>query len=148
MHAVPMMSEWGATDNVRALEIDAAVADENLMGWTHWAYKYWGDPTTADSDQGLFPDDPDLTSVKRDKVRPGADLAPRRRPGGRSRGVRRRVRRLPLRYRPDRRSPPPPGSSSARSTTRSGYAVRVAAAGWTKSEREERSRCVQPVDPL
>ena len=34
MRAVPMMSEWGATDNVRALQIDAAVADEHLMGWT------------------------------------------------------------------------------------------------------------------
>jgi hypothetical protein len=30
-----MMSEWGATDNLRAIEIDAAVSDENLMGWLH-----------------------------------------------------------------------------------------------------------------
>lgn len=69
MRAVPMMSEWGATDNVRAIEIDAAVADEHLMGWTHWAYKYWNDPTTADTDQGLFTDDADLTSVKQEKLR-------------------------------------------------------------------------------
>jgi len=69
MHAAPLMSEWGATDNVRAIEIDAAVADEHLMGWTHWAYKFWNDPTTADGDQGLFRDDRDLTSVKRAKLR-------------------------------------------------------------------------------
>ena len=69
MHAVPMMSEWGATDNLRAIEIDAAVADEHLMGWTHWAYKFWNDPTTADGAQGLFRDDADLSSVKRAKLR-------------------------------------------------------------------------------
>lgn len=69
MHAVPLMSEWGATDDVRAITIDAAVADENLMGWLHWAYKRWDDPTTADSAQGLFTDDADLSSVKPAKVR-------------------------------------------------------------------------------
>jgi hypothetical protein len=69
MHAVPLMSERGATDNLRAVEIDAAVADEHLMGWTHWAYKRWNDPTTADTSQGLFRDDADLTSAKRGKVR-------------------------------------------------------------------------------
>ena len=69
MRAVPMMSEWGATDNLRAIEIDAAVADEHLMGWTHWSYKFWNDPTTADGDQGLFRDDADLSSVKRQKLR-------------------------------------------------------------------------------
>jgi endoglycosylceramidase len=69
MAAVPMMSEWGATDNLRAIEIDAAVADENLMGWTHWAYKRWNDPTTADTAQGLFADDGDLSTVKAEKVR-------------------------------------------------------------------------------
>ena len=69
MRAAPMMSEWGATDNLRAVEIDAAVADEHLMGWTHWAYKRWNDPTTADGAQGLFRDDADPSSVKRGKLR-------------------------------------------------------------------------------
>ena len=69
MNAVPMMSEWGATDNVRAIRIDAAAADRHLMGWTHWAYKYWNDPTTADSAQGLFADDTNPRSVKTAKVR-------------------------------------------------------------------------------
>ncbi len=69
MHAVPLMSEWGATDNVRAIEIDAAVADEHLMGWLHWAYKRWNDPTTADDSQGMFADDGDLSTVKQDKLR-------------------------------------------------------------------------------
>ena len=69
MGAATLMTEFGATDNVRALEIDTQVADEFLMGWTHWAYKGWKDPTTADDAQGLFTDDADLTSVKTEKVR-------------------------------------------------------------------------------
>jgi endoglycosylceramidase len=69
MDAVPLMSEWGATDDLRAIEIDAAVADEHLMGWLHWAYKRWDDPTTADDAQGMFADDADLTSVKEGKLR-------------------------------------------------------------------------------
>ncbi|QSR25657.1 endoglycoceramidase [Nocardioides aromaticivorans] len=69
INAAPLMSEWGATDNIRAVEIDAAVADRNLMGWTHWAYKQWQDPTTADDAQGMFHDDTDFSSVKTDKLR-------------------------------------------------------------------------------
>lgn len=69
MQAAPLMSEWGATDNIRAISIDAAVADEHLMGWAHWAYKFWNDPTTADDKQGLFRDDRDLSTVKQAKLR-------------------------------------------------------------------------------
>jgi endoglycosylceramidase len=68
MAAVPMMSEWGATDNTQALAIDATGADNHAMGWTYWAYKRWNDPTTADTAQGLFRDDADLSSVKQDKL--------------------------------------------------------------------------------
>jgi endoglycosylceramidase len=69
MNAVPLMTEYGATDNVRAIQIDTAVADQHLMGWMEWAYKRWNDPTTADSAQGLFTDDSDLSTVKMDKLR-------------------------------------------------------------------------------
>ena len=69
MNAVPLMSEWGATDNIRSLEIDADAADVNTMSWLYWAYKYWNDPTTADTKQGLFHDDADLTTTKDDKLR-------------------------------------------------------------------------------
>ncbi len=69
MNAVPMMSEWGATDNNRAIHIDAEVADRHLMGWTHWAYKFWNDPTTADDAQGLFRDDRNLDTAKMGKLR-------------------------------------------------------------------------------
>ncbi len=103
MHAVPMMSEWGATDNLTAIKIDAASADRHLMGWTHWAYKFWDDPTTADGDQGLFADDTDLSSVKQAKARvlvrtyaqavAGTPLAMRFRPGS---------GRFRFRFRPDR----------------------------------------------
>lgn len=69
MNAVPLMSEWGATDNVQAVQIDADAADANDMSWLYWAYKRWDDPTTADTAQGLFTDDADLSTVKADKLR-------------------------------------------------------------------------------
>lgn len=69
MNAAALMTEWGATDNVQAVGIDADVADEHQMGWMYWAYKRWDDPTTADDAQGLFHDDADLSSVKADKLR-------------------------------------------------------------------------------
>jgi len=68
MNAVGLMSEFGATDNVRALEIDTAAADDEFTGWMYWAYKVWDDPTTADTKQGLFFDDADVTTT-RPKVR-------------------------------------------------------------------------------
>lgn len=69
MGAAALMTEWGATDDVTAVGIDAETADANLMGWTYWAYKHWDDPTTADDSQGLFTDDADLSTVKTDKLR-------------------------------------------------------------------------------
>jgi len=69
MGAAALMTEWGATDNVKAVGIDADGADDALMGWTYWAYKHWDDPTTADDSQGLFTDDADLSTVKADKLR-------------------------------------------------------------------------------
>ena len=69
MGAAPLMTEWGATDNLNAVGIDADVADEHQMGWMYWAYKHWDDPTTADDAQGLFTDDADLSSVKAGKLR-------------------------------------------------------------------------------
>ena len=69
MHAVPFMTEYGATDNLRALEIDTAAADAHLMGWVHWSYKRFGDPTSADAaSQSMFADDTDLSSAKRGKL--------------------------------------------------------------------------------
>jgi hypothetical protein len=69
MDAAALMTEWGATDNVQAIGIDAAGADAGLMGWTYWAYKHWADPTTADESQGLFADDAELSTIKQDKLR-------------------------------------------------------------------------------
>jgi len=69
MNAAALMTEWGATDNINAVGIDAEGADQALMGWTYWAYKHWDDPTTADASQGLFTDDKDLSTVKMDKLR-------------------------------------------------------------------------------
>lgn len=69
MRAVGVMSEFGATDNIAALKIDTAVADRHFTSWLHWAYKTWRDPTTADSAQGMFTDDADLSTAKPHKLR-------------------------------------------------------------------------------
>ena len=127
MDAVPLMTEWGATDNLRAVDIDAAVADEHLMGWTHWAYKLWNDPTTADDAQGLFRDDADLVHGQAGKLRQlvrtyaqataGTPLTMR---FDTSDGD----LPLPLPAGPADHAPRP-GSSSARCTTRTATGVRV-----------------------
>ena len=64
MNAVGLMSEFGATDNLTGLRIDADAADKFFTSWMYWAYKTWNDPTTADTAQGLFVDDADLSSTK------------------------------------------------------------------------------------
>ncbi|HEY9393763.1 MAG TPA: hypothetical protein VIP58_06475, partial [Nocardioides sp.] len=69
MNAAALMTEWGATDNVKAIGIDADGADDAEMGWMYWAYKHWDDPTTADGAQGMFTDDADLSTVKPEKLR-------------------------------------------------------------------------------
>jgi hypothetical protein len=69
MGAAALMTEFGATDDTKAIGIDTDGADASLMGWTYWAYKHWDDPTTADDSQGLFTDDSDLSTVKTDKLR-------------------------------------------------------------------------------
>lgn len=69
MRAVGVMSEFGATDNIEALKIDTAVADRHFTSWMHWSYKNWDDPTTADTAQGMFTDDADLSTVKQRKLR-------------------------------------------------------------------------------
>jgi len=126
INAVPLMSEWGATDNLRAIEIDAAVADEHLMGWLHWAYKRWDDPTTADDAQGMFADDADLTSVKTGKlqrlVRTYAQAVagtPTNMSFDATTG------RFRLRYRPDRRITAPTEIFVSPLHYPDGYAVRI-----------------------
>lgn len=64
MNAVGLMSEFGATDDLRLLDIDTAAADSAFTSWMYWSYKGWNDPTTADGSQGLFTEDGDLTSGK------------------------------------------------------------------------------------
>ncbi len=64
MNAVGLMSEFGATDNLTGLRIDTDEADAYFTSWMYWAYKTWSDPTTADTAQGIFYDDADLSSTK------------------------------------------------------------------------------------
>lgn len=70
--AVELVTEFGATDDLTLLERVTHLADEHLVGWQYWSYKNWNDPTTQSQEsggQGLFNDDSDLATVKRDKLR-------------------------------------------------------------------------------
>ncbi|PWN01499.1 endoglycoceramidase [Nocardioides silvaticus] len=143
MRAVPLMSEWGATDNVRAVEIDAAVADEHLMGWLHWAYKRWDDPTTADDAQGMFADDADLSTVKTEKIRRLVRTYPQAVAGvptALSFDVRTGAFRF--RYRPDRTITEPTEIFVSPLHYPDGYAVQVT--GGTAEERPDGALDVRP----
>lgn len=39
------MSEFGATSSTTLLDRLTAEADQSLVGWTYWSWKYYGDPT-------------------------------------------------------------------------------------------------------
>jgi endoglycosylceramidase len=45
----PLLTEFGATDDVAALRRVADLADRHGEGWLYWQYKTYGDPTTAAS---------------------------------------------------------------------------------------------------
>ncbi len=47
-----LMTEFGASDFQDDIARHADVADQNLVGWTHWAWKRYDDPT-GDADEGI-----------------------------------------------------------------------------------------------
>ena len=120
-NAAPLMSEWGATDNVRAIEIDAAVADEHLMGWTALGLQALGRPDHRRRRAGpVRATTPTSPRSRRTSCASWCGPTPRPSAGRPDRDVvRRHDRRLPAPlpagpHDPRRR----PGSSSARCTTR------------------------------
>jgi endoglycosylceramidase len=50
------LSEFGAEDNPADLSRVADLADQNLLGWTYWAWREWGDPTGSGT-EALVNDD-------------------------------------------------------------------------------------------
>ena len=72
MGTTSLVTEFGASDDLADLTQVTARADAHLTGWQYWQYKEWADPTTESQDsggQGLFRDDADLATLKRDKAR-------------------------------------------------------------------------------
>lgn len=70
--AADLITEFGATDDLRLLKRVTALADAKLVGWQYWHYKNWSDPTTqsqASGEQGLFENDADLSTAKPEKLR-------------------------------------------------------------------------------
>jgi endoglycosylceramidase len=148
MNAGALMTEWGATDNVKAIGIDADGADEALMGWTYWAYKHWDDPTTADASQGLFADDADLSSVKKDKLRQLVRTYPQATAGmptdinyDTTSG------RFSMTYRPDLRIEAPTQIFVSPLTAPKGYDFRVTGGRATKNGSYVQVRATSP-DPV
>ncbi|MCL6094717.1 MAG: cellulase family glycosylhydrolase [Actinobacteria bacterium] len=39
------LSEFGATNSIPDIDLMTSIANENLLGWTYWAWKYYDDPT-------------------------------------------------------------------------------------------------------
>jgi endoglycosylceramidase len=71
LRAAPLITEFGASDDLPDIASMTAVADEHLQGWMYWHYKNWGDPTTesqGSGGQGLFAQDRDLASLKQAKA--------------------------------------------------------------------------------
>ncbi|MBV9831806.1 MAG: cellulase family glycosylhydrolase [Marmoricola sp.] len=134
MGAAALMTEWGATDDVKAVGIDAATADENRMGWTYWAYKHWDDPTTADASQGLFTDDADLSTVKQAKLRQLVRTYPQATAGTPlAYHYDTATGRFTFRYLPNRSISAPTQVFVSPLTSPHGYAVTATGARWTSS---------------
>ncbi len=65
--AAPLLTEFGASDDLPDIARVVTGADTHLMGWQYWHYKEWADPTTesqGSGGQGLFTDDRSLATVK------------------------------------------------------------------------------------
>jgi endoglycosylceramidase len=66
--AVSLLTEFGASDDLADIARVAALADAHLVGWTYWAYKFFGDPTGSGQAESLFADDADLSTLKAGKA--------------------------------------------------------------------------------
>lgn len=71
MQWASLLTEFGASDDLPDIRRVTANADRNMVGWTYWSYKNWGDPTTqaqGSGAQSMFRDDTELASVKLAKL--------------------------------------------------------------------------------
>lgn len=71
MQWASLLTEFGASDDLPDIRRVTANADQNMVGWTYWSYKNWGDPTTqaqGSGAQSMFINDADLSSVKLAKL--------------------------------------------------------------------------------
>ncbi|MCZ4497216.1 MAG: endoglycoceramidase [Thermoleophilia bacterium] len=69
--SVPVLTEFGASDDLVDIARVAALADRNMTSWHYWHYGGWGDHTTTGgtgTTQGLFEDDLDRTTLKPGKA--------------------------------------------------------------------------------
>ncbi len=64
----PLLTEFGAGDDLAEVERYVELADSSLTGWIYWQYKNWSDPTGAPGPEGLFREDSDLASLKQEKA--------------------------------------------------------------------------------
>lgn len=62
------LSEFGATDDLDEIAIQADRADDHLAGWAYWSWKYYDDPTGA-VNEGLVRSDTGRPVLKAGKAR-------------------------------------------------------------------------------
>ena len=67
MGAGGLLTEFGAEDDLTDIGRLTQYADQHLTGWLYWAYKEWND-STGSSDEGLYGNDADPSTVKAAKV--------------------------------------------------------------------------------
>jgi endoglycosylceramidase len=67
MGATSLLTEFGASDDLGDIGRITQLADQNLIGWTYWAYKNFNDPT-GNPAEGLFASDTDLSTLKAPKA--------------------------------------------------------------------------------
>jgi endoglycosylceramidase len=68
--AVPLLSEFGASDDLRSVGRVARLADRNMVSWQYWAY-FNRDPCCERPEEGLVRDldaPPTADNVKQDKL--------------------------------------------------------------------------------
>ena len=55
--SAPLLSEFGASDDLVDIGRVAKLADKNMVSWTYWDYGSWSDPTGNPGAEGMFEGD-------------------------------------------------------------------------------------------
>jgi endoglycosylceramidase len=87
-NVAPLMTEFGATDDLSVLKSNTAAADKAGEGWQYWQYKTYFDPTTSSATGSGGADAESIVdekgNVKKDKLKVLSRVYPKRIAGDRA----------------------------------------------------------------